>query len=185
MSKALPVYELSQWIKSDRNIGYVVARMSAASVWEVRDDYANRKDAERFNGRGAGYVIQWVDLDYLGAGAEPSYVYADPIGWRPRRLSWLRAETIAEKRYQPCENPVKAPDAQSDSAAQIELEQAICAEESQPALPLDIEARWCGGAEQVVEAMTTVENAAVDIMRAVVAAGKKAEDWLIARGLTP
>lgn len=228
MSKSLPVYDLSQWIKSDRNIGYVVARMGVANVWEVREDYKGRKDVERFNGRGAGYVIQWVDLRVaLGDGphlgvSHPNEIgdgwSPDVIGSVPRRLSWLRDETIAEKRYQPCENPVKVPaeatkaeepvfapigwagsygerwptvelpslhDVHRDSTAQIELEQAICAEDAQPVLPLDVEPRWCGGAEQVVEAMAKADDAAVDIMRTVVAAGKKAEDWLIANGLTP
>ena len=182
MSKSLPVYELSQWVRSDRNIGYVVARMSAASVWEVREDYKGRKDVERFQGRGAGYVVQWVELNY-----EPRTDWVAPnwtptvIGSAPRRLSWLRAETIAEKRYQPCENPVKAPveatraeepvfapvalvgvygglgptvelpaslDVRKASVAPIELGQAICAEDTSPALSLDIEARWCGGARR-------------------------------------
>jgi len=191
MSKSLPVYDISQWIKSDRNIGYVVARMSAANIWEVRDDYANRKDVERFNGRGAGYVIQWVEPRY----ADDATWFGDPpspIGVDPYRLSWLRAETIAEKRYQPCENPVKASAvAEQDDEGEevIEFDRnrdgvVTFGAPSQPVLPLDIEPRWCGGAEQVVEVMGKTEDVAIDIMRAVSVAGKMADDWLRAKGLT-
>jgi hypothetical protein len=49
---------------------------------------------------------------------------------------------------------------------QTELEQAICAEDSQPVLPLDIEA------------------ATEATMRAAVALGNQAADWLRAKGLT-
>lgn len=183
MSKSLPVYELGQWVKSDRNIGYVVARMSAANVWDVRDDYANRKDVERFVGRGAGYVIQWVDLVVqVGNGRTLTYDHRDIsdgdgiTSTEPRRLSWLRAETIAEKRYQPCENPVKAPIVPNGSAlpssemtrAQFaEFEAVMAGPPSQPTLPLDIEA------------------ATEATMRAAVALGNQASDWLRAKGLTP
>lgn len=148
--KSLPVYELSQWIKSDRNIGYIVARMSAANVWEVREDYANRKDVERFNGRGAGYVIQWVELEY----STPILLEtSEVVGSVPRRLCWLMATTIAEKRYQPCENPVKVPakyeafDAPNandpnDGVTAIGFgadgKAHVIVEPSQPVLPLDI-----------------------------------------------
>ena len=206
MSKSLPVYELGQWIKSDRNIGYVVARMSAANVWEVREDYANPKDVERFSGRGAGYVIQWVEVLDID-GWTDDLARRDPFvphSTVPYRLSWLRAETIAEKRYQPCENPVKAPakyetfdppsDDANDGVTAIAFDADgkghVVPEPSQPALLLDIEAhrvteeRWCGGAEDVVKSMLDAEDAAIEIMRTVVAAGKKAEAWLIAKGLT-
>jgi hypothetical protein len=170
MSKLLPVYDLGKWVRSDRNIGYIVARMSAANVWEVRDDYANRKDVERFMGRGAGYVIQWVEPRY----ADDATWFGDPpppIGVDPYRLSWLRAETIAEKRYQPCDNPVKAPIA-SEYVSALGINGAEVIDESQsvgpsqPTLPLDIEA------------------ATEATMRAAVALGNQAADWLRAKGLT-
>ena len=180
MSKSLPVYDLGQWVKSDRNIGYIVARMSAANVWEVREDYANRKDVERFNGRGAGYVVQWVEVldadGWSNGGTDLPFV---PNATVPYRLSWLRAETIAEKRYQPCENPVKASvaseyvSALGVNGAEVmtesqfhEFEAVMAGAPSQPTLPLDIEA------------------ATEATMRAAVALGNRAADWLRAKGLT-
>lgn len=182
MSKSLPVYDLSQWIKSDRNIGYVVARSGAANAWDVRDDYKGRKDVERFMGRGDGYVIQWVELQYCydRATADPSWTppITVVIGSVPRRLSWLRAETIAERRYQPCENPVKVPVAAGKATEQDDEGEEVTEFErgrdgvvtfgapSQPVLPLDIEA------------------ATEATMRAAVALGNQAADWLRAKGLT-
>jgi hypothetical protein len=182
MSKSLPVYELGQWVKSDRNIGYVVARMSAANVWEVRDDYANRKDVERFNGRGVGYVVQWVEvLDADGWSNGGTDLPLVPHSVVPYRLSWLRAETIAEKRYQPCENPIKAPakyktfdtpvaNNPNDGVTAIRFDADgkghVIEEPSQPVLPLDIEA------------------ATEATMRAAVALGNQAADWLRAKGMT-
>jgi len=189
MSKSLPVYDLGQWVRSDRNIGYIVARMSAANVWEVREDYANRKDVERFNGRGVGYLVQWVEvLDADGWSNGGTDLPLVPHSVVPYRLSWLRAETIAEKRYQPCDNPVKAAmavdyvSASTLNGAEVIESQSV--EPSQPELPLDIEPRWCGGAEHVVEAMAKTEDAAIEIMRAAVALGNQAADWLRAKGLT-
>lgn len=183
MSKSLPVYDLSQWIKSDRNIGYVVARMSAANVWEVRDDYANRKDVERFNGRGAGYVIQWVELAREYAGRVDNN---PPTGAYPYRLSWLRAETIAEKRYQPCENPVKAtgtpetvavPSVANDDHC-VGKDSGIEASFRLPSLP-DV------GPFRPVFPLDIKDAATEATMRAFSAAGKMADDWLRAKGLTP
>jgi len=157
MSKSLPVYELGQWITTTNKIGYVVARAIDGVPFETDARYANDPHVMSMGSRGNGYCIAWGELqdEQVGNGSVARFTML--------RLRWLRADTIAEKRYQPCENPVNAPNV---PMTQTELEQAICAEDSQPVLPLDIEA------------------ATEATMRTAVALGNQAADWLRAKGLT-
>lgn len=136
--------------------------------------------------RGLGYCVEWVMLEFPSMVdprdplAEPPYVYEAPIGFRPLRIRWIGSKTMADPRYQPCENPVKVPakyetfdppsDDANDGVTAIAFDADgkghVIPEPSQPALPLDIEA------------------ATEATMRAAVALGNQAADWLRAKGLT-
>jgi hypothetical protein len=167
MSKSLPVYELGQWITTTNKIGYVVARAIDGVPFETDTRYANDPHVMSMGSRGNGYCIAWGELqdEQVGNGSVARFTML--------RLRWLRADTIAEKRYQPCENPVKAPAVgeQDEGEEVTEFERnrdglVTFGTPSQPVLPLDIEA------------------ATEATMRAAVALGNQAADWLRAKGLT-
>jgi hypothetical protein len=170
MSKSLPVYELGQWITTTNKIGYVVARAIDGVPFETDTRYANDPHVMSMGSRGNGYCIAWGELqdEHVGNAVIARFTML--------RLRWLRADTIAEKRYQPCENPVKALDVtvKGDDGLRPDDGWAIGDSPvaasydapSQPVLPLDIEA------------------ATEATMRAAVALGNQAADWLRAKGLT-
>jgi hypothetical protein len=115
--KSLPVYNLGQWIKTGTNIGRIVARNVDDDEFGHLSEFANNAHVQHMSNRGAGYAIQWVQLNY-----ELPIAPADKsIGYTPRRLCWIRAETIAEKRYQPCECPIAPKVAEAPKEAQVDL----------------------------------------------------------------
>jgi len=160
MSKALPVYGLGQWIRSNRTIGRIVAR-SAGEGFGILPEFDSNAQVHGMADRGLGYCVEWVKLEFgLSVGGAMPPI----IGFTSLRLRWIGAKTMADSRYVPCENPVKTPDApafQLPALPSLEF-----GAPSQPVLPLDIEA------------------ATEATMRAAVTLGNQAADWLRAKGLT-
>lgn len=171
MSKSLPVYELEQWIKSGNATGRIVARTLDGAFSSLRefDSHPAMPDMAL---RGAGYCVEWVKLEF---GLSVDGAMPPIIGFTPLRLRWIGAKTMADPRYQPCENPVRVLVVPSKSVTPsnemtreqfAEFEAVMAGPPSQPVLPLDIEA------------------ATEATMRAAVALGNRAADWLRAKGLT-
>jgi hypothetical protein len=181
MSKSLPVYELGQWITTTNKIGYVVARSIDGVGFEIDARYVNDPHVMSMGSRGNGYCIAWGELqdEQVGNGSVARFTML--------RLRWLRADTIAEKRYQPCENPVKVPvvqeveqDDEGDEVTEFERTRegvVTFGAPSQPVLPLDIDPEQTAWRPYV-------DPAAESAMRAAVALGNQAADWLRAKGLT-
>ena len=172
MSKSLPVYDLGQWIRNKGAIGRVVAR-SVGEGFGILPEFDSNAQVHGMSDRGTGYCVEWIKLEF---GLSIDGAMPPIIGFTPLRLRWIGSKTMADPRYQPCENPVKAPIVPNGSAlpssemtrAQFaEFEAVMAGPPSQPTLPLDIEA------------------ATEATMRAAVALGNQASDWLRAKGLTP
>lgn len=62
--KSLPVYELGQWIKTEKNIGRIVARAESANIFECLAEFGDNPHVQSMSNRGAGYCIEWVELQY-------------------------------------------------------------------------------------------------------------------------
>ena len=173
MSKSLPVYDLGQWIRNKGAIGRVVAR-SVGEGFGILPEFDSNAQVHGMSDRGTGYCVEWIKLEF---GLSIDGAMPPIIGFTPLRLRWIGSKTMADPRYQPCENPVKVPAvpekpaiATGDvmwAAGSSGLEATFGTEPSQPVLPLDIEA------------------ATEATMRAAVALGNQASDWLRAKGLTP
>lgn len=115
MSKALPVYELGQWIKSGENYGRIVARMSYAGVFESVAERSDDKQVLAMAQRGPGYCVEWCDIQRMSE-TETRAMLA--------RTRWLRPDTIADVRYVPCENPTAGPSEPAQRPLALDIEAA-------------------------------------------------------------
>jgi hypothetical protein len=159
MGENAQMYGLGNWVVNNNlvgSVGRVVARVSSNGVFDCIDEYATDRRVKNMQGRGPGYCVEWVELQYKDWGSPEMPNPPVVIAYTPRVLRWIRADTMADSRYAQCECPVKT------ALAPAKLDD----EPSQSLLPLDIEA------------------ATEATMRAAVALGNQAADWLRAKGLT-
>lgn len=155
MSKSFPVYNLGQWIKRGDNYGRIVARMSNANCFECLDDYANTPKVQEMSARGAGYCVAWADLAYEGWGTPEMTQPPVVTGYSTRSFRWIRPESMAQKRYEPVEDP----------------------RTRHATAPPNGDANTDHGLKPYVD------ERYVEVLRAMVDAGHRATDWLRAKGL--